>query len=570
MSTLPLQETANISFTVDESFLMANDDVYERLVAKIQVMDIRKETEIILGGVTSAAQVAERFHTGRFSDGAIENLALEIGAQLDKLVTEKGILTLPVAREDHRRRVLHVIPVFAIGGHMPLLYHWMRNDRNSCHSVILMNHQGDVPSQLSEAVRSSGGDLVILPSNSRIGQKALWLREVARRSADLVVWHVIGPDVVPMVAFATHECPPVVLVDHADHLFWLGSSVADIVINLRTAGSKHALERRFASRSTVIPIPLLDRQGNISRCDARQLLGIEKDQVVLLSVGRAIKYRPCGIYDFVATANKILDRQLDAHLYVVGESAAGIAPYLRCALHDRLHFIGSVEDPWLYCAAADIYLESFPYGSQTALLEAALSGLPVVPAYAPLFPLLVANDDSIKDILPNPKDEQEYMETVELLIRNSKQRFVLGRALRDRLLIDHVGEGWLNHLAALYQETDILTHRPRPIPVSSCNTSEADISLSLWDVMADSKNSTFISENFEGAVLRHKAFVAKYVGDFTIARRFAWRAVQQDPYQWLSWRLLAVTYLGRTGRLIRRYFNVLKGTLSKNGLFRFL
>src|SRR5690606_34285328 len=103
-------------------------------------------------------------------------------------------------------------------------------------------------------------------------------------------------------------------------------------------------------------------------------------------------YRPCSHYDFTATARKILDRNLLAHLYVVGETLQGLAPYLRSSLHDRLHFVGPVDDAKLYRASADVYLESFPFGSQTALLEAALSGLPVVPAYAPLFPLLVAND----------------------------------------------------------------------------------------------------------------------------------------------------------------------------------
>ena len=41
---------------------------------------------------------------------------------------------------------------------------------------------------------------------------------------------------------------------------------------------------------------------------------------MLLSVGREEKYRPYGCYDFVETANKILDLQPEAHLYIVGES----------------------------------------------------------------------------------------------------------------------------------------------------------------------------------------------------------------------------------------------------------
>jgi hypothetical protein len=360
-------------------------------------------------------------------------------------------------------------------------------------------------------------------------------------------------DVVPTVALAVHDCPPVAVLNHADHLFWLGSSVTDMVINLRTAGSRHTAKQRFVSCNTVLPIPLANPVGKASRRDARRSLGLPEDQLVLLSVGRAEKYRPCGPYDFVATAGKILDRQRDAHLYVVGESTAEIAPYLRCAAHERLHFVGSMEDPSLYRAAADVYLESFPFGSQTALLEASLAGLPVVPAYAPLFPLLVANDDAVQDLLPNAHNEQEYVRRVEQLIQRPEQRRELGETLRKRLLIDHVGEGWLDRLAAMYHETDGLAHGPHPIPTSSCHTTDADIGLSLWHTMTDGKTySGRTSKDGVLPLLCHTAFVAKYVGDYAKARQFGWRAVRHDPYRRASWRLLAVTMLGKAGRFIRR------------------
>jgi predicted O-linked N-acetylglucosamine transferase (SPINDLY family) len=144
-----------------------------------------------------------------------------------------------------------------------------------------------------------------------------------------------------------------------------------------------------------MPIPLEESARELSRQDARQRLSIPADQVVLLSVARAEKFRPCAQYDFTATVGKILRRNPQAHAYLIGESHSGIRRYLRCELHDRIHFVGGIEDSTVYRAAADIYLETFPFGSQTALLEAALSGLAIVPACAPLFPLLVANDDSI-------------------------------------------------------------------------------------------------------------------------------------------------------------------------------
>lgn len=282
-------------------------------------------------------------------------------------------------------------------------------------------------------------------------------------------------------------------------------------------------------------------------------LGIPEDQTVLLSVGRGEKYRPCGNYDFVFTAEKILDRHSGVHLYVVGESMSGISPYLRCNVHERLHFVGSIEDPSNYRAAADLYLESFPFGSQTALLEAALSELSVVPAYAPFFPLIVANDDALQDLIPNPKNEEEYLETVALMIQQPDKRAVLGIKLRERLLLDHVGDGWLERLSRLYHETERLVHGPRPIPEAMCCITDGDIGLSLWHIMADGKTfSRDISTDNVGAVLCHSAFVAKVVGDYPSARRFALQAVLHDCCSSSNWRLFGVTMLGRVGLLARR------------------
>jgi glycosyltransferase involved in cell wall biosynthesis len=532
--------------------LQSNSNAYEWFVEKIQAMDQKKEAEAVLRSVERAAWFAGYFHTGRFSDGAIENLAFTIGADLDSHSVDLKEMPLPAIRQDGRRRVLHVTPMLVLGGHRQLLFKWICSDRNSCHSLMLIDNVGDIPEKFHEAVQNSGGSLVTLPPKAHFRQKAKWLREMARSNADLVVWHLIGADVTPVAAFAAHDCPPVVVIDHGDHLFWLGSSVADLVVNLRTEAAKLAAERRFASCTTVLPIPLWDPKNKMSRIEARQALGIREDQIMLLSIGRDEKYRPYGSYNFVATANKILDRQPNAHLYVVGESVAGITPFLQCKIHDRLHFMGSIEDPSIYRAAADVYLESFPFGSQTALLESALSGLPVVPAYAPLFPLLVANDDALTDILQNPKNEQEYIDQVEQLMCKPEKRVELGNALRKRLLMDHVDEGWLNRLAALYQRADLLTHNPRLIPTSSCRMTDMDINLSQWHIKDDKPHSISILDDFIRAVSCHTAFVAKTVGDYATARWHAWCLVQHNPLVWASWRLLGIAMMGKMGPFLRQ------------------
>lgn len=547
------QEPMPLSTSAHPEFLLANSDAYEWLVRKVRADADGKDPEAVLRAVLDAAYFATQFHPGRFVDGALENLAYEIGTRLDKREPPGGC-PLPAVPANGRRRVMHVALSLAIGGHTSLMQRWMKNDESSCHSLVLINQHTEVPGAWPDAIKRSGGNLVVLPPHAPLLHKAHWLRELARLNADLVVWHLIWPDVVPAVAFATDACPPVAIFDHADHLFWLGASVADMLLNSRMSGARHSGTRRLVPRTAILPIPLIDAAGETSRAAARQALGIDGDQLMLLSVGRAEKYRPCGSFDFVATANGLLERHPNAHLHVVGESPAGIAPYLRCPIHERLHFVGEVNGPSQYRTAADLYLESFPFGSVTALLEAGLCGLPVVPACAPLAPMLVSDDCALDDILVYPRDQQDYVERADLLIRQPEMRIALGRTLRERLLNDHVGDGWRARLAAVYRETDGLEHRPRPIPSSPCCMTDTDIGLGLWHATGDrlNMNPTATLRDKAIAVDYHTAWIAREAGHYAKARRFAWRAVRHAPSRFEHWRLLLTATLGKTAKPLRK------------------
>lgn len=533
-----------------DAFLKANSAAYERLVEQAAATDVGAMPEEALRRVCTAALFAAKFHPGRFADGALENIAFDVGRRTASLAPEP----VRAASAARRRRVLHVVShAPAVGGHTRMLHHWVAHDATSTHSLFIVDQgPAPVPEWLGVSIIKNLGTLTVCrPPQSRL-DKALLLRRLAHQHADLVVLHHDCCDVVPTVAFAVEGGPPVAILDHADHLFWLGSSVADTVIALRSAGARHGSRRRYAPRNAILPIPLVPPQ-QASRDQARRRLGIPPEQTALLSVGRPVKYRPCGAHDFVATANAILERNPSAHLYVVGETLEGIRPYLRTQPHPALHFVGPVHDTSLHRAAADIYLESFPFGSNTALLEAALSGLPVVPAYAPLFPLLVAGNDSLLDLVSNPSSEEEYVSRASTLVRDRERRIEFGAALRQRLLAEHVGEGWLRHLRLLYAHTDRLVHRPRPLPPTPCMLAEADVRLSLWNVMADGVTSHRHADlDSAHAALRHAAYVFKEAGDYARARRYAWQAARAD-LNLASCRLVGATLLGQPGRTLRAW-----------------
>lgn len=519
-------------------YLDANSQTYDWLIKDIQANFKSADPDTNLDRIQAAAHFAVTSHTGRFADGRLENLALAIGAALRSLPPAE-----PETTATGKRRILHYTDrLVRVGGHTRMLTQWIREDDVSSHSIVTSS-QGDVPvpDDVCAAVRASGGTIHELPRERALKERALWLRALARQNADLVVLHHCPWEITPTVAFAVKETPPVAVLNHADHLFWFGSSVADIVINLRSPSVRHTQTRRFVERNAVLPVPLLHAASASDRSGCRRALGIGSDEIVLLSVGRAEKYRPCGPHDFTATAAKILDRLPNARLLVIGESEAGIRPYLSAPLHPRLLFLGEMEDPSPYRAAADIYLESFPFGSQTALLEAALAGLPVVPAPSPLSPQLVAHDDALATMISNPEDEDDYIGRVLALAADAAIRKAQGEDQRRRLVAANTGKEWRQSLDRVYAMTDRLAHEPRSIPAAVPETGDADVGLCLWQVMSGRTAPGFLARRQLDPAIAHTVFVRQRAGDVAMARQIALGELVRAPHRLVSWYLLAYT-----------------------------
>jgi hypothetical protein len=154
--------------------------------------------------------------------------------------------------------------------------------------------------------------------------------------------------------------------------------------------------------------------------------------------------------------------------------------------------------------------------------------------------------------LPSPPSEEAYIERASELMGDPGGGVAFGELLRERVLSQHVGDGWLDRLSNLYQRTDGLAHRPSPIPVTACSTRGADIGLSLWHVMADGRtNHRRALSSDRNAPLRHAAYVAKDAGDYASARQLATRALLADPLHPGSWRLLCASALGRWAPVAR-------------------
>jgi len=385
----------------------------------------------------------------------------------------------------NQTRWLHVLDnALPYGGHSAMAFRWIANDPGkNIHSVALLNQRTSIPTAFLNAVHSVDGIIYLADPDASLLSRAAWLRKIAFETANYVVLHVHNSNVIAPVAFGFDGGPPVLLVNHSAHIFWLGVSIADIVLNCRGSSLERewTLNYRGARRCGVLPIPLpsanLDRANKAfsaqEKVAAKGRLALPADSVVLLTVGAQFKYRPLGRISFFEAAKSILASCSQAHLLVVGPSEDRDWKSLREASAGRVQIMGRQFNLRQYHAATDVYLEGFPFGSTTSLLEAGSVGIPPVLAPNVCPPPFGSDGLALDELLPRPRSVEDYVEMARVLVDDSSRREVIGSLVAQSIIEHHTGHGWAKHLKKLVDELPlshtVSTFQPKPPPRCATN-----------------------------------------------------------------------------------------------------
>ncbi|GEM_PF-1027841 len=373
--------------------------------------------------------------------------------------------SLPVpprtSRAHSRPRWLHVLTeAYGTLGHSNLCRRWIQYDSEVTHDVMLLDQRSGTPANLVAAVKAAGGECFVLDRMTPLLERAMELRIRAWQNADVVVLHTHPEEVIATTAFGVEGGPPVLLVNHADHAFWVGCSVADLVLDIRTSGHLWTKQARGVDRAIILPLPLANREfeGAAALPDLKQQqqklrmeLGIPKDAILLLTVGSAAKYEPLPGMNFVDAAVRILEECPNARLIAVGPEDEGDWKAARRRTGGRFRAVGRQPDSALFCQAADVYLEGFPSGSLTALLEAGMAGLACVRSPRNCIPPF-ASDGVGVDEVAQPGGIDEYVRTAVALAQDAQARTELGQKLQRTIISYHCGAGWLTQLRELKEQ----------------------------------------------------------------------------------------------------------------------
>jgi len=408
----------------------------------------RRDFERAVRWALVAARTASNFGGGRLVIPRIEHLLGRIGRSLPSLDGD-------VPSADPRVHWVHVMSeAHSVGGHTALVRRWIELDpADATHDVVLTFQTQCVVPSLADAVAARGGRVIPLGHVDSLVDRASQLRGLLTH-AHVVVFHTHQWDVVATAACAHADGPPVLILNHADHEFWVGASVADALIHIRPSGREYAARHRGGRRHLYLPVPIPEPAARNNdpieaRAAARAALGVPLDAAVALTIGTPFKYTPVCDADFWACARQILERVQNGIIMAVGPYPHDPA-IVRCAslTGGRLLAFGIRADLPLFHEAADLYLEGFPFGSLTAMLEAAAAGLAVVRAPAPCPPPFTSDGEALQG-LPQPADFAAYVATSAKLLSDQTARRAEALDISAAVRRVHLGPAWAAALTAL-------------------------------------------------------------------------------------------------------------------------
>jgi len=165
-------------------------------------------------------------------------------------------------------------------------------------------------------------------------------------------------------------------------LEWLAGRITDVYLTVSAKEAEDARRLGFTGDPQVVgngrdPARFHPDPGRRARL--RHELGIAPDRVAIICVSRLVRSK--GYRELLAAMREVAD----AELWVIGERLASDrgedlgAAFAEAGLGERLRLLGYREDVAELLAAADIFvLPSYFEGLPMSIIEAMLSGLPVV------------------------------------------------------------------------------------------------------------------------------------------------------------------------------------------------
>lgn len=309
-------------------------------------------------------------HCGVFRYEPIEKLLQAIG---DELVTDNELVTNSVDCSINDR-FLHIMTTASVtGGHTRVVENFIKNrrDYDEEHHLLLVSQYDEVKPDFCHELNLNNKLYDI--SNMEVEDK---VREIARvsRGYEYVILHHHMYDVLPIIALSKFK--NILVYNHADHLYWVGSSIARRTLEMSSDGALFSETRRGILDACILPIPLKKMEKKTTG-SIREKLNISSQQKVILTIGNNNRFFTKK-HSYKDVIREVIESTNDIVFVIIGSHDESFWGDLWSC--PRVIFPGVVSRDELdsYYSIADIYLDSFPVGGGTATLDALCYGVPSI------------------------------------------------------------------------------------------------------------------------------------------------------------------------------------------------
>lgn len=393
-----------------------------------------------------ASRFAVKMHPGLFTSPQLESL-------LNNVARSSSFQTKPSKKFSATglESICHVISkAYSVGGHTRVLMRWISSTKNEFNNFVIFTSQSKLPANVAKFLRENGIAYFSLATTPDMIEKSLKLRTICEANADIVVLHIHMFDPTANIAFGEGFTKPVIFFNHADHLYWLGSSIADTVASTRHQALELSTTRRSNGKNVLLPLPLesyYQRNLNVSKSS----IGVPESKIILTSMASEYKYTPVLGESLLPKIALLLEKNSNLLFIAIGAVPSGAFKPLKDKFKTQVMLLGSVPDPRPYLSATDIYLNSYPLPSITATLDAAVLGIPIVSIKNPLDPFFSLDDPAFLNITEIQLTPTEFQDTVTNLIRDKEYRRDLGTQVMDNVSTVHSPESWGGRIATIYK-----------------------------------------------------------------------------------------------------------------------